>query len=143
MEVVMGCRFLRPEVPKLLLSPLPEVPPSSFSSHLRDYLRVDLRPHGMQQKRHQVVSLITATPPFALFGAQEECVYTWISGRPSGDMIAPSCARPQAFDQSRNRSSCTSRRPRSRGYVNPPGPPPGPGSHPGLTSNVTSSSANA
>ena len=49
----------------------------------------------MQQERHQVVSLVTATPPFALFRAQEECVYTWTSDRPSGDMIAPSCVRPR------------------------------------------------
>ena len=37
------------------------------NSHSRDYYRADLRPHrphGMQQNRHQVVNLITATPLF-------------------------------------------------------------------------------
>ena len=128
--------------PKLHLSPPPEVPPLS-NSHSRDYFRVDLRPHAMQQNRHQVVSLITATPLFAPFGAREECVYTWTSGLPSRDMIAPSSARPPAADQSRNRSSGTP--PASitcPDHDTKPGPPPGPGSHPGLTSHVTPSSAN-
>ena len=128
--------------PKLHLSPPPEVPPPS-NSHSRDYFRVDLRPHAMQQNRHQVVSLITATPLFAPFGAREECVYTWTSGLPSRDMIAPSSARPPAADQSRNRSSGTP--PASitcPDHDTKPGPPPGPGSHPGLTSHVTPSSAN-
>ena len=43
----------------------PEAPPVAIAS----YKRVDLRPHGMQQNRHQVVSVIPATPPFALFRA--------------------------------------------------------------------------
>ena len=66
MEVVIWCCFLQPKVQKLHLSPSPEVPPFSSSSHLRDFKRVDislLRPHSMQQSRHQAVSFITAVPP--------------------------------------------------------------------------------
>ena len=89
--------LLRPEVQKLHLSPLPEVSASS-NSHSRDYYSADLRSHCMLQNRHQLVRLITATPLFAPFGAtsREECVYTWTSGLPSGDMIAPSrSGKPQ------------------------------------------------
>ena len=121
--------LLRPEVRSSTCRHRLKFPPPS-NSHSRDYFRVDLRPHAMQQNRHQVVSLITATPLFAPFGAREECVYTWTSGLPSRDMIAPSSARPPAADQSRNRSSGTP--PASitcPDHDTKPGPPPGPGSH--------------
>ena len=77
-------------------------PPTLSSSHLRDYNRVDLRPHGMQQERHQVVSLFTATPPFALSGSRGKCLHLDLGPAIQGDDRA---VLGHAFDQSCNRSS--------------------------------------